>query len=99
MADPRGEMADANFGCGFAVIQSDPDAGREYLCAMRIPDHLRKMGLARRALIELTAVLERKPEMAPTPPRVAEQGEASELHRRIEASRPALTWVLGSFDA
>ena len=97
VADPSGEMSDTDFGCGFAVIQSDPEAGKEYLCTMRIPDHLRKMGLARRALIELTRVLECKPEMPPR--RVAVAGEATELSRRIEASRPALTWVLGSFDA
>ena len=91
VADPSGRFATTHFGCGFAVLQ-ETDEGPDLLCTMRIPDHLRRMGLARRALVALTQELDAKPVLAP--PRdvgIAEEAEPATIQtERDEKSEQRL---------
>jgi hypothetical protein len=113
VADPSGQLPETEFGCGFAVVRQDPDVAHPYLCALRIPDHLRSMGLARRAIIALAEHLGSKPRLAPRrepieAPQVAaaqQPGEAGEaelnaqaMRKRFESGREALASILDSID-
>jgi len=94
IVDQSGRLPETGFSCGFAVLQQMPDSPQPHLRTLRIPDHLRKMGLARRALRALCEECDGKPILAEP------EGEADGLlATQLRRGRTALQRILDSIDA
>jgi len=94
VTDQSGRLPETGFPCGFAVVQRVNKRKAPHLRVLRIPDHLRQMGLARRALRALCDEFGDKPMLQE--PRGEPDGL---LATQLRRGRSALQRILDSIDA